>query len=24
MHGVTERLVASPPPVCGVWAHRML
>ena len=24
MPGVTERLVASPPPVCGVWAHRLL
>jgi hypothetical protein len=22
--GVTERLVVSPPPVRGVWAHRML
>jgi hypothetical protein len=24
MPGVTERLVASPPPVCGLWAHRLL
>jgi hypothetical protein len=24
MPGVTERLVVSSPPVCGVWAHRLL
>src|SRR5579862_2299615 len=24
MPGVTERLVVSPPPVCGVRAHRLL
>ena len=24
MPSVTERLVVSSPPVCGVWAHRLL